>query len=70
MKKRDKTEFHGMKAAELTKKAAELKKQIVGEKLNLVTKEVKNRRVVKELKRKYAVILSILRVKELLKESE
>ncbi len=70
MKKKDKDELHGMSVTELKKKAMDLKKQITVEKLNLVTKEVKNRRLTKELKKKFAVLMSILRVKELMKESE
>lgn len=65
MKKKIKDELHGMKSAELVKKAAEIRKQITTERMNLMTKEVKNRRVVKELRRKLAVLLSIERMKAL-----
>ena len=65
MKKKDKDELHGMKTAELVKKAAELRKSIITERMNMMTKEVKNRRIVKELRRKLAVLLSIERMKAL-----
>lgn len=65
MKKKDKDELHGMKRLELVKKAAELRKSIITERMNMMTKEVKNRRTVKELRRKLAVLLSIERMKAL-----
>jgi ribosomal protein L29 len=65
MKKKDKDEMHGMKTAELGKKVAELKKLIAAERLNMMTKEVKNRHLVKELRHKRAVALSILQMKVL-----
>lgn len=65
MKKKIKDDLHAMKSAELVKKAAEIRKQITTERMNMMTKEVKNRRVVKELRRKLAVILSIERMKVL-----
>ncbi len=63
MKKRDRDEMHGMKPEELVKKASDLKKQIASERLNLLTKEVKNRRVARELRKKRAVALTIARQK-------
>ena len=65
MKKKIKDELHGLKASELVKKAAEIRKQITTERMNMMTKEVKNRRIVKELRRKLAVLLSIERMKAL-----
>jgi ribosomal protein L29 len=65
MKKRDRDEMHGMKPEELMKKANELKKQIASERLNLLTKDVKNRRVARELRKKRAVALTIARQKML-----
>lgn len=65
MKKRDKDALHGAGVAELDKKAKELKKQITQVWLTMQTKEVKNRREAKELRRKLAVALSIKRMKEL-----
>ncbi len=65
MKRKTKDEFHGMKVSELRKKVEELKKQIKEESLNMLTKEVKNRHGVKELRKKLAVMLSIARDKEL-----
>lgn len=57
--------MHGMKPEELAKKAVELKKQIKAERLTMQTKEVKNRRIAKELRKKLAVALSIARAKVL-----
>ena len=65
MKKKDKDEMHGMKSAELVKKAADLKKLIAVERMNVMTKEVKNKHLAKELRRKRAVALSILQMKVL-----
>lgn len=65
MKKKTKDEFHGMKSAELIKKATEIQKQIKTERMNMMTKEVKNRRIVKELRHTLAVLLSIERMKAL-----
>lgn len=65
MKKRDKDELRGAQVAELDKKVKELRKQIGQVRLTMQTKEVKNRREVKELRRKVAVALSIKRMKEL-----
>ncbi len=65
MKKKDRDEMHGMKPEELVKKAAELKKQIASERLAMQTREVKNRRVAKELRKKRAVALTIARQKML-----
>jgi len=65
MKKRDRDEMHSMKPEELLKKAAELKKQIAVDRLAMQTKEVKNRRGPKELRKKLAVALSIARQKVL-----
>ena len=65
MKKKDKTNYHQMKPDELKKKAAELKRKLHEELLAMQTKEVKNRHVGRELRRSIAVILSILRMKEL-----
>jgi len=65
MKKRDRDEMHSMKPEELVKKASDLKKQIASERLNLLTKEVKNRRVARELRKKRAVALTIARQKML-----
>lgn len=65
MKRKDKDEMHGMKSADLVKKAAELKKLIAAERLNMMTKEIKNRHLAKELRRKRAVALSILQMKVL-----
>lgn len=65
MKKKDYTDMHGMKPDELVKKAREFKKQIKAERLTMQTKEVKNRRIAKELRKKQAVALSIARAKVL-----
>lgn len=65
MKKRDKDELHTAGVAELDKKVKELRKQIGQVRLTMQTKEVKNRREAKELRRKLAVALSIKRMKEL-----
>ncbi|MEK7074118.1 MAG: hypothetical protein AAB960_02220 [Patescibacteria group bacterium] len=65
MKKRDKDALHGSGVTELDKKAKELRKQITQVRLTMQTKEVKNRREAKELRRKLAVALSIKRMKEL-----
>lgn len=65
MKRKDKEELHGMKQADLKKKADELAKQLRQEYLTRETKEVKNRKIVKELRKKRAVTMSILRTKEL-----
>jgi len=65
MKKRNKDEIHAMSVSELTKHAADVRKQIKEVELTLQTKEVKNRRQAKELRRKLAVTLSVLRGKVL-----
>lgn len=65
MKKRDKDELHTAGAAELGKKAVELRKKIAEVRLTMQTKEVKNRREAKELRRKLAALLSIKHEKEL-----
>lgn len=65
MKRRDKDELKGMPVSELVKKAKEVKKQIREARLSMLTKEVKNRRQIKELRKKLAVALSIARIKEL-----
>ena len=65
MKKRDKDALHAAGVTELDKKAKELRKQITQVRLTMQTKEVKNRREAKELRRKLAVALSIKRMKEL-----
>ncbi len=65
MKKRDKDELHGIGVTELGKKAGELRKKIAEVRLTMQTKEVKNRREAKELRRKLAALLSIKREKEL-----
>ena len=66
MKKKNKAEYHGMKPEDLKKKVAELKARLQSELLAMQTKEVKNRHIGRELRRDIAVILSILRMKELL----
>lgn len=66
MKKKDKTEYHSMKPAELKKKAAELKAKLKLELLGMQTKDVKNKHIGRDIRRNIAVILSILRMKELL----
>ena len=65
MKKRDKDELHGAGVIELDKKVKELRKQMKQVRLTMQTKEVKNRREAKELRRRLAVALSIKREKEL-----
>ncbi len=65
MKKRDKDELHGAGVIELDKKVKELRKQMKQVRLTMQTKEVKNRREAKELRRRLAVTLSIKREKEL-----
>lgn len=65
MKKKDKDQLHALKTAELATKAVELGKQISTALLERVTKEVKNRKIVKELRKTRAVALSILRLREL-----
>jgi|GEM_PF-664168 ribosomal protein L29 len=65
MKKRDKDELHAAGVTELGKKAGELRKKIAEVRLTMQTKEVKNRREAKELRRKLAALLSIKREKEL-----
>lgn len=66
MKRKDKQELHGMKTDQLKKKAQEVRKQLRQALLDAQTKEVKNRKIAKELRNKLAVILSILRHKELI----
>ncbi|HLD24745.1 MAG TPA: hypothetical protein VJB96_02395 [Patescibacteria group bacterium] len=65
MKRKDKDEMHSMNATELRKKAGEVRKQLRDAYLAAQTKEVKNRKIVKELRKKLAVNLSVLRIKEL-----
>ena len=65
MDKRDKDALHGAGVIELDKKVKELRKQMKQVRLTMQTKEVKNRREAKELRRRLAVALSIKREKEL-----
>ena len=65
MKRKAKEELHGCNVEVLKKKAQEVGKLLGQSYLDSQTKEVKNRKIVKELRKKLAVILSILRHKEL-----
>lgn len=65
MKRKAKEELHGFNVEVLKKKAQEVGKLLRQTYLDSQTKEVKNRKIVKELRKKLAVILSILRHKEL-----
>lgn len=65
MKRKDKDELKGLKPEELKKRIDELTRQIRDGVLDRVTKEVKNKRIVKELRKKRAVGLSVLRIKTL-----
>lgn len=65
MKRKDKEELRGGDEKTLLKKIADLKKQIMTVRQNLVTKEVKNRHEVKTLRAKLAVALTVLREKQL-----
>lgn len=70
MKKRDKDELRGLGIKDLDKKAKEIRKQIRDVGQTMLTKEVKNRREAKELRRKLAVALSFRREKELSQQKE
>lgn len=65
MKRKDKEELHSLTVEVLKKKAQEVKKLLGQSYLDGQTKEVKNRKIVKELRKRRAVILSIVRNKEL-----
>ena len=68
MKKRDRDQIHAATTEELTKKAGELRKQIIDEMLKRQGKTVKNVRVTKGLRQKLAQVLSVKRWKELSQE--
>jgi ribosomal protein L29 len=65
MKRKDKEELRKASLEELTKKAKDLNKQITEERLAIQTKEVKNKHRAKELRRRLAVVLSLIRIHEL-----
>lgn len=65
MKLKDKQELHGLKPEMLKKKVSELRNQLRHMYLDMRTKEMKNRKVAKELRKRLAVALSILRIKEI-----
>lgn len=65
MKLKDKQEFHSLKPEVLKKKISELRVQLRKMYLDMRTKEMKNRKVAKELRKRLAVALSILRIKEI-----
>lgn len=65
MKQKDKQVLHGVKLEEIRKKAQELRNQLRRAYLDMRTKELKNRKVAKELRKRLAVTLSILRLKEI-----
>lgn len=69
MKSKDKAALHGSTVAELDGKAVQLRKQIAETYMTMQTKEVKNRREAKELRKKLAVTLSVQRMKVLSEES-
>lgn len=69
MKSKDKAALHGATVAELDGKAVQLRKQIAETYMTMQTKEVKNRREAKELRKKLAVTLSVQRMKVLSEES-
>lgn len=69
MKTKDKAALHGASVTELDGKAVQLRKQIAETYMTMQTKEVKNRREAKELRKKLAVTLSVQRMKVLSEES-
>lgn len=68
MKKADKDQILGASPAELTKKATEIAGQISAETLKRQSANIKNVHIVKNLRRKLAVVLSVKRMKDLTQE--
>lgn len=68
MKKNDKDQIINASAAELSKKAGELKKQISDEILKRQSANIKNVHTVKNLRRKLAVVQTVGRMKALAQE--
>ncbi len=68
MKRKDRDEIRAADIKTLSKKAAELRTQISVARQTMMTKEVKNRHESKTLRQKLAVILSVLRQKQLMEK--
>ena len=66
MKKNDLIELRKLDIASLQKKVSELKKKLVITKLKIKKGELKNVRAAKNLRRDIAVILTIIREKQIL----
>lgn len=69
MKRKDKDELKQLSVAELAKRVAELTKAIRANALERVTKEVKNTRIGRQLRKQRAIVWSILRMKTIAEES-
>ena len=70
MKKSARDDIRQLSAAELGKKAAELRKKITDEGLKRLTSQVKNVHAVKNLRRELALVLSVRRIKALSEKKE
>lgn len=68
MKKKDKSNYHGMTEKELESALSDMQKQITTYQTEKYTKQMKNTREMRNLKKKQAVILTILHAKELQRE--
>lgn len=65
MKKNDKDQMLKSGVKELSKKASELRKQIAEDTLKRRTTQVKNVHAVKILRQKLAIVLTLMRAKEI-----
>ncbi len=68
MKTSEKEQLVGLSLADLWKKAGELKRQIVDDMLKRTHTNVKNTRFIGSMRKKLAVIRTIIRAKELTAE--
>ncbi len=69
MKKKEKTELRQLKVAELEKKLATKRKDLLGVKIKLSQGQLKNYRQINQLKDEIAIILTIIKEKQLLEEA-
>lgn len=70
MKLSEKKQFHASSVADLWKKAGELKRQIIDDLLKRTHTNVKNTRFIGTMKKKLAMVRTILREKERIAERQ
>lgn len=65
MKKKEKSNYHGMTTTELASALSDVRKQMTTFETDKYTKQMKNMREIRNLRKKQAVMLTILHKKEL-----